>query len=502
MSSPSQHFLEQHFKLLTLEVDHHDLILSWHGNLENYGLDDHDLYGHDVTDYLPCLIALSKGIDTSLPYMNLPNDHIADIHVQWEENGYRVTLVDTSTQHTNQQQCQQLANNVTLLNEKLRELSQRLQEKNQQLDIANRAKSDFISGLSHEFRTPIASIIGHANWLKTHRPENSGFNTHLETIQRSSDYLLALIENLLQQGSIEANKLALNPTSVDLKKSLTSTINMVIPLATEKGIALLCHIEFEENALFKVDENSLQQAILNLLTNAIKFTDHGEVKLTAHTHDQKIFITIKDTGIGIAADELSNISSSFTRGRNATHRPGLGLGLSITNGIIEAMRGEMELSSTLGEGTSVTLQFPAIHADTQKSSSSSLANSTQGTVMLLDDNVDITNLYKLYFHEAGIGLRTYQSPEALLRDIHNVHPALILTDYHLGETNGLSFVQELREQGHEYQVFLLTATLSVNRELHMRALEAGCDGCWQKSTDVTVLINRVKEQLDRSKQTT
>ncbi len=502
MNSQHEDFFQQYFSPLTLEVDAQGNISAWQGNLEHYGIDATNLIGTPVSDHLPCLIALPEDQDFSLPYINLPNQRVADIHIQryagksedmGEKKGYRVVLIDTSATQANLQKTQQLANDVSLLNEELRKLSRKLQDKNRQLDIANRAKADFISGLSHEFRTPIASVLGHTRWLKNHCAQNSEAQEHLDTIRRSSEYLLALIENLLRQGSIDADKLMLNPTPIKPKQLLDSLVDMIKPLASEKSLRLQTSLDLDENLLLELDENYLRQALVNLLSNAIKFTDEGEVTLSANIQDGQLQIRIKDSGIGIDAQDLESITSSFTRGKNAEHRPGLGLGLSIVHGIARAMNGSLDISSRLGDGTEVTLSIPAVEVAPKVVDTT--AAEVEGSVMLLDDNRDITSLYRLFFKEAGIDLHTYHEPDELLEDLPSIEPRLLITDYHLQDTDGLSFVKRLRARGHQHPTILLTATLDVDTELRRRAKEAGCDDCWSKPVNVEDLIAQVKNQL-------
>lgn len=498
MTPPYEEFFQQYFSPLTLEVDQHDRIVSWQGDLTHYGIGDTDVSGETVTRYLPCLIALPHEQNISLPLVNLTNNRVADIHVQPRPNGdtpggYRVVLIDATTTQESLQKNQQLAHDVSLVNEKLEELSNSLQEKNRQLDIANRAKADFISGLSHEFRTPIASVLGHARWLKQ-RCQNSNNEQleSLETIERSGEYLLTLIENLLRQGSIDADKLVLSPSIIELKPLLQSLLDMVKPLAEEKSLSLSGKMELEDHARFKLDGNYLRQAIVNLLSNAIKFTDEGHVYLNALYTDETLHIEVVDSGIGIDPQSLQHLTSSFTRGKNAVHRPGLGLGLSIVQGIVTAMNGRFEIRPGTSAGTVASLSIPAPMIALPAIDPTAQA---RGTVMLLDDNKDITNLYRLFFKEAGIDLRTYTDPAEFMEDIPPTNPELLITDYHLHDTNGLSVVRQLREQGHQHPAVLLTATLDIDAELRARAEAAGCNDCWVKPVKVEELIAQVRNCL-------
>jgi len=491
-------FLENKYKPLTLCFDHNARLMSWNGNLAHFGISE-NIEEIDATELFPLLVGMDLQKTTDLPYVNLENGQSADIHIRPNEKGFSVSLVDSSEQKAGHEKVQQVANDVSLLNRKLEILTAELEQKNAELDTANRAKSEFIAGMSHEFRTPIISILGHSSWLEKQVAEEGQSIRNIQSIERSAKFLLALIDNLLRQGQISAKQLRIAKAPVDINIFVESVLQIIQPLADEKNILLQSSLPSGDCNCYLIDKHYLQQVLINLLGNAVKFTREGHVSLSIKCDDQQLIIVVTDTGIGIPPDGLKDIFIPFTRAKNARAFQGAGLGLSIANEIITNMGGELQISSEVNKGTSITMTIPAEYAVCAKPELTPpvvLANPSPGPVLLMEDNHDIVSIYELFFKEAGVILTSITDPSQFFESVQSVNPHLIIIDYHLGETTGIDLVKSIRKSGFDGKIIMLTATSDIDDELQREALAAGCNRFIPKPADVNSLVTFVKSEID------
>jgi two-component system cell cycle sensor histidine kinase PleC len=231
-------------------------------------------------------------------------------------------------------------------------------------EAASRAKSEFLANMSHELRTPLNAIIGFSEMIQTNLFGANGIRNveYAGLIHQSGHHLLALINDILDLAKIEAGGWELHETEVDLRQ-LVARVVEVMTAKAEAGRLLLVTDVAPSLQDLRADERALTQILLNLLSNAIKFTQpHGQVTVFAKTApDGGVAFGVKDTGLGIAQDDLARVFQNFGQGRHdvVTVDKGTGLGLPIVKGLVEAHGGRIELTSRVGEGTCVTVTFPA-----------------------------------------------------------------------------------------------------------------------------------------------
>ena len=265
-----------------------------------------------------------------------------------------------------------LRHQVRVRTEELRlanqEMEQRIIERTAELaDATTRAqeadhlKSAFLATMSHELRTPLNSIIGFTGIMLQGLagPLNEEQTKQMTMVQKSARHLLALINDVLDISKIEAGELVLSPSTFDLGSAVDKVIKIVSPLADSKGIELRTELP-DDFGKVTTDQRRLEQVILNLLTNAVKFTERGEVIVTGRVEDGDCELSITDTGIGMEPEELQYIFQPFRQVDSSLTRKheGTGLGLSICRRILETMGGSIAVKSSPGSGSTFTIRFP------------------------------------------------------------------------------------------------------------------------------------------------
>ncbi|HLX78973.1 MAG TPA: PAS domain S-box protein [Burkholderiales bacterium] len=261
----------------------------------------------------------------------------------------------------------------TLVSSAIRDITERkrfegaLREKNLELQRANQAKDRFLATMSHELRTPLNAIIGFTGTLlmKLPGPLNADQESQLATVQSSGKHLLSLINDLLDLAKIEAGKIELNFESTPCAEWLRTATGSLRPLADAKGLALELVVPGED-LLLRTDRRAFSQIILNLINNAIKFTEKGAVRVTCargtQENDKTIEISVSDTGDGIRPEDQARLFVAFSQVDSAHRRAqeGTGLGLHLSQKLAEAMGGRILLQSEYGKGSTFTLVLPGI----------------------------------------------------------------------------------------------------------------------------------------------
>jgi GAF domain-containing protein len=241
-------------------------------------------------------------------------------------------------------------------------LFREIQEKSAQLEVANKHKSDFLANMSHELRTPLNAIIGFSEVLSDRMfgEVNAKQAEYLKDIHESGRHLLSLINDILDLSKIEAGRMDLELSSFDLPSAVSNAMTLVRERAQRHGIRLGLEMDPRLGEL-QADERKVKQILLNLLSNAVKFTpDGGKVDVCTRKMDGKVEIAVRDTGIGIAAEDHAAVFEEFKQvGRDYTRKAeGTGLGLALTKRLVELHGGEIGLESALGKGSTFTVKLP------------------------------------------------------------------------------------------------------------------------------------------------
>jgi len=250
-------------------------------------------------------------------------------------------------------------------------------------EAASRAKSAFLASMSHELRTPLNAVLGYARLLQREPGLGERQADGLATIEQSGEHLLDLINDLLDLAKVEAGRLELAPLPLKLTAFLTAVVQVLRVKGEEKGVPVVWEASPELPSTVLADGRRLRQILLNLLGNAVKFTDRGEVRLRvgllAREEDVvRLRFEVTDTGIGVAADELKHLFQRFEQAGDFAHRAsGTGLGLAISQQLVHLMRGDIQVASTPGAGSRFwfDLDLPVLAAEPTGAS----ANETEGT---------------------------------------------------------------------------------------------------------------------------
>ncbi len=296
----------------------------------------------------------------------------------------------------------EMQNNVEQTTSDLRETLETIEIQNIELDLArkeaveaSRIKSEFLANTSHEIRTPLNGIIGFTNLLLKSELSTQQHD-YLETIQQSSDGLLTIINDILDFSKIEAGKLVLDHITINLRELIEETLTMLAPAANEKGLELILLIYADVPVDLTGDPLRIKQVITNLVSNAIKFTDYGNIIVRVNQEDQKedqayLSISITDSGIGLSPQQQQNIFNAFTQADTSTSREfgGTGLGLVISKRLVEQMGGEISLESEPGKGS--TFKF-SIKAKIVKPSYELSNNALQGKHVILYESNPVLQL--------------------------------------------------------------------------------------------------------------
>ncbi|MDC0718450.1 sensor histidine kinase [Nannocystis bainbridge] len=244
--------------------------------------------------------------------------------------------------------------------------AQRLARSNEEALDASRAKSAFIAHMSHELRTPLTAIIGYSELLEDEFNDvvqAGSFIPDMQKIQAASKHLLSLINNMLDLSKIEAGKMELFLEDFDLAEVIDEVSMTARPLIEKNRNTFVSRCE-EALGPVRLDRVKVRQVLLNLLSNAAKFTSSGEVALAAHRratdHGEQLVFTVSDSGIGMSPSQIKRIFQEFAQGSAATTRRygGTGLGLAISRNFCQLMRGDVEVESALGRGTTFTVRLP------------------------------------------------------------------------------------------------------------------------------------------------
>ena len=358
-------------------------------------------------------------------------------------------------------------------------------------EAASRAKSDFVSRMSHELRTPLNAIIGFAQLLEAEQLSPSQAS-YVQLISHSGDHLLGLINAVLDHAKIEAGRLTLEQAAFDLPACIEAVRAIVADQASAKGLRFEARIAPGLARYILGDATRLRQILINLLANAIKFTQSGKVELQVAEDQGHLHFSIRDTGIGMDANALQRLFKPFSQADVSIERKfgGTGLGLIIARELAQAMGGDIEVESAPGVGTCFWLSLPFQPADAPAPAPVSaasldatpLANLVSGRVLLVDDNRVNRHLATAILGRLGLANDIAEDGRIACDRVAEQPYALVLMDMEMPVMDGLSATRAIRAAeaagayGQRPRLPIIAMTANAMAEDRVRCFEAGMDG--------------------------
>lgn len=401
------------------------------------------------------------------------------------------------------------AGNRALLRANIKDITQRkqaeeeLRQAKDAAEAANRAKSEFLANMSHELRTPLNSVLGYAQILKRDGNWSPKQQRALMTIEQSGEHLLGLINEVLDLAKIEAGALELQLSPCNLPELIQGVAELMRARAQDKGLSFACEGLSALPVRVRADERRLRQVLVNLLDNAIKYTQRGQIALKVSVQRGRLRFLVEDTGIGIQPAHKQEIFKIFQQVRQqGAFQQGTGLGLAISRRLVSLMGGNLQVASMLGRGSrfwfdldlpTLALPGPARPGVTSKIIG---VKGTKLKVLIADDQEDNRALLRDLLSPLGFEIYEAVDGEVCLSQAKRVQPDLLLVDLRMPVLDGETVIRRLRTGSGAPKPAIIVISASAFEHHREQCLEAGADDFLSKPFHLDELLALLAKHMD------
>lgn len=390
------------------------------------------------------------------------------------------------------------------------ERTSQLKEAIETAELANHAKSQFLANMSHEFRTPLHGIMGFSQLLLQDRRITPDQKDSLQVIHRSSEHLHSLVNEVLTLSKIEAGVLTYEPKDVNLQHLCGEVQDLFSLQASSKDIQLDFQIAPDVPPYVRTDTTKLKQVLINLLGNALKFTNRGSVDCRVQWHPSapepqfnQLCFTIQDTGPGIPNDVLSTLFEPFVQNPVTCEKfGGLGLGLSICQKFVQLMKGDISLESVEGQGTSVSFHIQVDLGDNlanpQESQSTVVGfaeNQPVYRILVVEDHFDNRQILVMMLEAVGFEVKEAENGQQAVDINHSWHPDLIWMDLQMPVLSGLEATKLIKDHAPKPPVIIAITAQALESD-EVQALKVGCDDYIRKPYQAVQIFEKMAQHLD------
>jgi signal transduction histidine kinase/ligand-binding sensor domain-containing protein/CheY-like chemotaxis protein len=397
-----------------------------------------------------------------------------------------------------------------MLEEQVAARTRELKEAKEHAETANIAKSRFLASMSHELRTPLNGILGYAQILGRDQGLTERQRNGIGTISKSGEHLLTLINDILDLSKIEAGKFDLEASEIHLPGFLRVISDIVRIKAELKGLQYRCELPENIPTCIKADEKRLRQVLLNLLGNAIKFTDKGSVILRMRILPSegggparlcRLYFEVQDTGIGLSVEQQERLFTAFEQMGDTRHREGgAGLGLSISRHLVRLMGGDIRVRSQVGVGSVFWFILHVIVLDPADQAPTSLPRvlgyaGRRRQILVVDDVEDNRDLFVDALEPFGFEMKAVCGGKECLEAIALTRPDLVIMDIRMPGMDGVATTSEIRTQYSAPRIPVITVSADASNTEQTRALDAGADAFFSKPVNIDALRRMIGDLL-------